>query len=71
MPLDGALLVALHLDPVQLFARPEVPNLEAEEIVDIDEAEGLAAVHCEGTHGSAEWAHGPGDGVGPRVRDGE
>ena len=43
VPLDRPLLVALHLDPMELLARGQVAHLEAEQAVDVHEAEGLRA----------------------------
>ena len=42
VPLDRALLEALHLDAVQHLARLQVADLEAEQAVDVDVAQRLA-----------------------------
>lgn len=68
---DGAHFVAMDFDAVEHFAGAHVADFEAEEGVDIDEAEGLGAVDGEGADGLAEGADGFGDFVGFGVGDGE
>src|SRR6185295_13815606 len=46
--LDRSFLVAGHLDAVQHLARPQVPDLEAEKLVDVYESERLGGIDGEG-----------------------
>ena len=71
VPLHRPLLVALDLDAMQLLAGPDVADLESEQLVDVDVAQRLVAVHRERTDRVREGANGVHDGVGLRVGDGE
>src|SRR5262249_2366874 len=49
-------LVPLHRHAAKALARLQIADLEAEQLVDVDEAEGLSAVNREGADRRAEWA---------------
>jgi hypothetical protein len=54
--LHRPLLKARDLDAMQHLPRLDVADLEAEQIVDVDEAQRLLRVHREGADGIAERA---------------
>ena len=71
MPLHRALLVARHLHLVHHLAGLDVADLEAKEVVDVDEAQRLLRVDREGPDRSAERPDAADDGMRARVGDGE
>ena len=71
MAFHGTFLEAFHFDAVQLLAGFNVADFEAEQFVNADEAQGLAAVHSEWADGRAERANGPVAGVSGGIGDGE
>src|SRR5262249_18457783 len=54
MAFDGTLLKALHLDPMEHLAGRQIADLEAEQAVDVDKAEGLRRVDGKRANGRAE-----------------
>ena len=71
VPLDRALVVAGDLDAVQHLAGRDVADLEAEQAVDVDEAQRLRAVDRERPDRAAERPDAADDGVGCRIGDGQ
>lgn len=59
VPLGRALFKACHLDAIALSSRGQVADLEAQQVVDVDEAERLSTVHGEGANARTERAHRP------------
>ena len=69
VPLGRPLLKPRHLDAIQLLARLQVAHLEAEQLVDVHEAERLGAVDRERPDARGERADRADDLVRLRIGD--
>src|SRR6266566_1433433 len=69
MPLGRPFLIASNLDAMQHFPGFAISYFKAEQLVDVDEAKGLAAIDCEWANGIAEGADLVHNRVGFRVRN--
>src|SRR5262249_37240201 len=65
------LLYAGDLHPPPLPAARQVADLESKQVIDVDEAERLAAIHGEGANHATERPDRAGDRVSGHVGDGE
>ena len=68
VPLCRAFLIAGNLDAMQHLSGFAVAHFKAEQLVDVDEAERLAAIDGEGANRIAEGPNLVHDGVSFRVR---
>ena len=69
MTIDGTFLVALHFDAMQLLSGFDVADFEAEEVVDVDIAQGLRTIHRKRPNRTCKRSHGCDDLVGRRIGD--
>ena len=63
MTFDRTFLEAAHFDAMKLSAGFKIADFEAEQFVDVDEAERFGSIDGEGPDRGGEWADFGGDGV--------